>query len=89
MPFVKTVRSHGYVFTVWRENRVCFECDFSGELYQKGKRRYKIDRISDTLFSLDLKAGEEVVLYGDPSFKDFRIGPVSGTENKKTFGFYN
>ena len=65
------------------------ECDFSGELYQKGKRRYKIDRISDTLFSLDLKAGEEVVLYGDPSFKDFRIGPVSGTENKKPFGFYN
>ena len=45
--------------------------------------------MSDTLFSLDLKVGEEVVLYNDMSFKDFKIDPVPGVENRKPFGFYN
>ena len=65
------------------------ECNFSGGPYQKGKRKYKLTPISDTLCRIDLKAGEEIVLYSDPSFENLRIEPVSGVENQKPFGFYN
>ena len=90
---VSAVRKNGKVAWIRIHSLVgepcLIECNFSGKLYQKGKRRYKIDRISDTLFSLDLKVGEEVVLYNDLSFKNFKIEPVPGVENRKPFGFYN
>lgn len=65
------------------------ECDLKGNIFQKGKRVHQIEKQTGNVYKIDLKAGEEVIIYSDAGLKDFSISPVVGTRNTKPFGFNN
>ncbi|GAB6010675.1 glycosyl hydrolase family 95 catalytic domain-containing protein [Viscerimonas tarda] len=62
------------------------ECRFAGDIRQKGKRIHAIKKLSNNVYEIDLKAGEEIILYDNAGLKDFAISPVQSDFNRKVFG---
>ncbi|MDX2432499.1 MAG: alpha-L-fucosidase [Bacteroides sp.] len=59
----------------------------AGELQQQGSRIYTLKQENPGIYSIDLKLGEEIVLYESGSDMDFRITPVEGdTQFNHIFG---
>ncbi|MHC4756578.1 MAG: glycosyl hydrolase family 95 catalytic domain-containing protein, partial [Planctomycetota bacterium] len=53
------------------------ELDLSGRLIVKGHRDYNLEKVSDSIYDLDIQKGEEAVIYPAGSKPDFTIKPIS------------
>jgi len=50
----------------------------AGEVQQQGSRKYTLKQETPVIYSIDLKLGEEIILYTSSGDPDFRITPVEG-----------
>jgi len=54
-----------------------------GQLRTSGNRIFTLDDLGDGIYSLDIRKGEEVILYSDHTLPDLYISPLPDQVEKR------